>query len=379
MLVVVKAVLIGFILGALLEVCGQILFLKSIFELFFVDIWIATPVPRTTASILDLDQITALALSGALVSLSTGASFSVLRPMVQILLLMPAFSTSIAERKRTKEAMPWGERAKKFLGKGNDKKKDIEKKTGSDQANNSFDRGWGNDALGSRNQKAKSSYRLLVSYNPVVENRGRYAILEAHSGQVSAITFSPDGRVLASGPYDRIRAIQDYQILASASFDQTIRLWGPTTGQCVWCLESHQGEVSALAFSHNSKFFASLAMTLKDRTIRLWNVDIKETIQTIDNEGFLFKLPFSDNGSKLETNRGKRRMLLSLTLMAANDENFFWFPPGYVLRCVAFENDVLAIGHNEDRATFMEFFPDAVPLRQSTDKGRRTTETVHSE
>ncbi|CZR68872.1 uncharacterized protein PAC_18773 [Phialocephala subalpina] len=93
------------------------------------------------------------------------------------------------------------------------------------------------------------------------------------------------------------------------------------------------------------------AKTPKDKNIRLWNIATKETVQTINNDGFLFKLSFSDDGSKLETNR----------------EILFWFPPGYAPRGVAFEDDVLAIGHSEGRVTFMEFFPDAVPLRRRID------------
>ena len=163
-----------------------------------------------------------------------------------------------------------------------------------------------------------------------------YAILEAHSGWVSTITFSPDGRTLASGSNDttvrlwdvetgELRKIlkghsgwinsvvfsPDGQILASASFDQTIRLWSSVKAQCIGCFEGHQGPVSALVFSPNSKFVASLAKNSEEQKIRLWNIDTKETVQVIDSDGFLFKLSFSGDGSKLEANRGRHRVSLS--------------------------------------------------------------------
>jgi len=77
----------------------------------------------------------------------------------------------------------------------------------------------------------------------------------------------------------------DGKILASASFYKTIKLWDWATGQCKGCLKGHQGPVSALVFSPNSKFVVSLAV---DQTIRLWNVHTQDAVQVIDSDGFLF-------------------------------------------------------------------------------------------
>jgi WD40 repeat protein len=51
-------------------------------------------------------------------------------------------------------------------------------------------------------------------------------MLEGHSDWVSAVTFSHDG-----------------QLLASASYDRTVRLWNPSTGEQVQTLEGHSDSV----------------------------------------------------------------------------------------------------------------------------------------
>ncbi len=101
-----------------------------------------------------------------------------------------------------------------------------------------------------------------------------------HADCVNCVVFSPNGK-----------------ILASASNDETIKLWDVKSGREIRTLNEHTNYVNSVSFSPNGKILASSS---DDETIKLWNVETGHEIKTLEGHKYsVNSVSFSPNGKIL--------------------------------------------------------------------------------
>lgn len=116
----------------------------------------------------------------------------------------------------------------------------------------------------------------LFLWNPE-QDKKPLARLTGHQQLVNDVKFSPDGR-----------------ILASASFDKSIKLWEAKTGKFIGTLRGHVQAVYMVSFSVDSRLLVSGSA---DSTLKLW--DLKTKKLKVDLPGHadeVFAVDWSTNG-----------------------------------------------------------------------------------
>ncbi len=147
------------------------------------------------------------------------------------------------------------------------------------------------------------------------------ATLHPKRGAVSAISFSPDGYILASGMGDgsvkmldlgtreviasldghareitSVAISPDGNTLASASFDMTVRLWDVAARSEIATLTGHANAVTSIAFSPDGSILASGAY---DNKVKIWDVESRKEIATLRQSGEVHSVAFSPEGTTL--------------------------------------------------------------------------------
>ena len=101
------------------------------------------------------------------------------------------------------------------------------------------------------------------------------AVLEGHTAPIAALAASPDGAMLAS-----------------ASWDQTLRLW-PLAGGAPRLLEGHTQNVNGVAFTPDGRALVSVSY---DQSIRIWHVSDPATPTIIAMPGPLNAVAIGGDG-----------------------------------------------------------------------------------
>jgi WD40 repeat protein len=147
---------------------------------------------------------------------------------------------------------------------------------------------------------------------------------KGHKGLVYYVAFSPDGKTMATASFDDTAKLWEFatgkelqtlkghtapvycvafspdgKTVATASQDKTIRLWNPADGKMIRELKGHTDTVDFVAWSPDGKTLAS-ASGNSDKSVRLWNPEDGKEIKNLGaHKGSVYTVDFSPDGKLL--------------------------------------------------------------------------------
>ncbi len=117
----------------------------------------------------------------------------------------------------------------------------------------------------------------MISINILSQELQQIDILRQHKGDVNSVTFSSNGKYLAS-----------------SSTDKTIIIWNSTNRKIIKTLNGHNDAISCVTFSPNDELLASSSWDYK---IKIWNTNNWKLVKTLGTASdWVNFVRFSPNG-----------------------------------------------------------------------------------
>ncbi|XP_016201679.1 WD40 repeat-containing protein HOS15 isoform X1 [Arachis ipaensis] len=109
-----------------------------------------------------------------------------------------------------------------------------------------------------------------------------------HTKEIYTIRWSPTGTG-TNNPNKKL-------LLASASFDTTVKLWDVELGKLVYSLNGHRDRVYSVAFSPNGEYLASGS---PDKSMHIWSLKDGKIVKTYNGNGGIFEVCWNKEGDKI--------------------------------------------------------------------------------
>lgn len=131
----------------------------------------------------------------------------------------------------------------------------------------------------SQQAPSKKSQRQMSQVQVRPQSNTLY-VCQGHTGRITAVAWSPDGKYLAS-----------------ASYDKTILIWNATNGSHLVTYQGHTARVNNLAWSPDSKSVVSVG---DDQSAQVWEVATGKQIHTYQgHNGPVLTVAWSPDGKRI--------------------------------------------------------------------------------